>query len=400
SRHHQVGRCHARPFRSGIAMTINSIRGSAAAIGIGLAGIGEAPGFTHLDLLGLAVHDAVADAGLKLSDIDGLFTANMENILPTLAVGEYLGLQPKVAVGTNTGGNSFVDHLLWAALALQAGLCNYALVCYGSVQRTGGSRPPDAPPYEQVYKPREPLSSYALACARHMHEYGTTREQLASVAVAARAWARLNPRAYARGPLSVEDVLASRMICDPLSLLDCCLVTDGAGAVILTRADRAGNRPSKPVYLLGCASAQTHRQISQMPDLTRTAAAMSGPRAFEMAGLAPADVNVLQLYDAFTINVLLFLEDLGFCAKGEAGALVASGAIAPGGKLPVNTNGGGLSCVHPGMYGIFTLIEAIEQLRGTAGARQVPGAEVALCHGKGGLLSAQTTAMFGTAATL
>ncbi len=381
-------------------MTREATRGAAACVGVGLAGIGLAPGYTHLDLIGLAVTEALRDAGLALTDIDGLFTANMANILPTLAVGEYLGVRPRVAVGTNTGGNSPIDHTLWAAIALEAGLCDVALICYGSNQRSGKSAPPDQPPYESVYHGRDPITSYALAAARHMHQYGTTREQLAAVAVAARQWAQRNPRAFAREPLSLAEVLASRMICDPLSVLDCCLVTDGAGAILMTRADRARDLRRPPVYLLGCASAQSHRQISQMPDLTVTAAAQSGPRAFEMAQLSPRDVDVLQLYDAFTINVLLFLEDLGFCDKGAAGALVASGAIAPGGSLPVNTNGGGLSCVHPGVYGIFALIEAIEQLRGDAGERQIAGAEVALAHGNGGMLSAQTTAVLGTAATL
>jgi acetyl-CoA acetyltransferase len=364
-------------------MTDSSIRGSAAFVGAGLAGIGMAPGYSHLDLIGLAVRQALDDSGLKLSDIDGLFTSNMANILPTLSVGEYLGIQPAVAVGTNTGGNSFVDHALWAALALQSGLCNVALICYGSNARTGKGTPPDPTLYEPRYNTREPISSYALAAARHMHQYGTTRAELAAVAVAARRWAQLNPMAFARDPLSIEDVLASRMICDPISVLDCCLVTDGAGAILMTRSDRAKDLRQKPVYLLGCATAQSHRQISQMPDLTVTPAAQSGPRAFTMAKLAPSDVDVLQLYDAFTINVILFLEDLGFCKKGEAAAFVASGAIAPGGSLPVNTNGGGLSCVHPGMYGIFTLIEAVTQLRGQGADRQIAGAEVALCHGNG-----------------
>src|SRR5580704_2491328 len=280
-------------------MSEQSIRGQSAFVGVGLAGIGLSPGYTHLDLIGLAVHAALQDAGLQLSEIDGLFTANMANILPTLVVGEYLGIRPQVAVGTNTGGNSFIDHLLWAALALDRGLCRVALICYGSNQRTGKTPPPDAPPYEAIYRPREPITSYALAAARHMHDFGTTREQLAAVAVAARGWAQLNPRAFSREPLSIEAVLASRMICDPLSLLDCCLVTDGAGAIVMTRRDRAHDGRQNPVYLLGCASAQTHRQISQMPDLTITAAAQSGPRAFAMAGLEPKDVDVLQLYDAF-----------------------------------------------------------------------------------------------------
>jgi len=381
-------------------MSSASLRGAVALVGTGLAGLGAAPGFSHLDLLALAAGKALADAGLRLGDVDGLFTANMINILPTLVVGEYLGIQPTVAVGTNTGGNSFVDHLLWAALALRERLCNVALICYGSNQRTGRGSGPDMPPYEAPYRPREPISSYALAAARHMFQYGTTREQLAAVVVSSRKWAALNPAAFLRDPITIEDVLASRMICDPLSLLDCCLVTDGAGAVVLTRADRARDLRREPVYLLGCATAQTHRQISQMPDMTVTAAAQSGQRAFAMAGLAPTDVDVLQLYDAFSINVILFLEDLGFCKKGEAGSLVASGAIAPGGPLPVNTNGGGLSCVHPGMYGIFTLIEAVAQLRGQAGARQIPGAQIALAHGNGGLLSAQSTALIGVEATL
>ena len=255
--------------------------------------------------------------------------------------------------------------------------------------------PPDQPAYDVPFRPREPISSYAMAAARHMYQYGTTREQLAEVAVSARQWAALNPIAFAREPLSIDDVLGSRMICDPLSLLDCCLVTDGAGAVILTRADRAADTQHSPVHVLGTASALTHRQISEMPDLTVTAAADSGPRAFELAGLRPADVDVIQLYDAFTINVVLFLEDLGFCAKGEGGQFITGGRIAPGGSLPVNTNGGGLSCVHPGMYGIFTIIEAVEQLRGNAGQRQVTDAEVALCHGNGGLLGNESTALLG-----
>lgn len=381
-------------------MTSTDLRGKAAFVGVGLAGIGLAPGFSHLDLIGLAVSDALADAGIGKDEVDGLFTANMDNILPTLVVAEYLGIRPKVAIGTNTGGNSFVDHALWAALSLQVGLCDVALICYGSTQRTGRGSLPDMPPYEARYKPREPITSYALAAARYMHEYGATREQLAMVAVAARQWAQRNPAAFARDPLTVADVLASRMICDPLSVLDCCLVTDGAGAVVMVRAERARSSPRPPVYLLGAATAQTHRQISQMPDLTVTAAVDSGKRAFASARLSPSDVDVLQLYDAFTINVLLFLEDLGFCKKGEAGPLVASGAIAPGGALPVNTNGGGLSCVHPGMYGIFALIEGIIQLRGAGGERQVAGANVALCHGNGGLLSCQTTALLGGPATV
>jgi acetyl-CoA acetyltransferase len=233
-----------------------------------------------------------------------------------------------------------------------------------------------------------------------MYQYGTTRTQLAEVAVAARKWAQLNPEAFSRDPLSVDDVLASRMISDPLTVRDCCLVTDGGGAYVLVRAERATDVANKPAYLLGAGSAHWHRQISSMPDLTVTAATESGARAFAMAGLKPADVDLIELYDAFTINTVLFLEDLGFCNKGEGGAFVSGGRIAPGGDLPVNTNGGGLSCVHPGMYGIFTIIEAVRQLRGECGERQVKDARIALAHGNGGVLSSQITALFGTKETL
>lgn len=384
-------------------MATNILKGAAAIAGIGLAGIGEAPGRTHLELLGEAVHKALTDAGLRLSDVDGLFTSNLVNFFPALTVGEYLGIRPKYVDSTNLGGSSFLSHAISAVAALHAGLCDVALICYGSNAKSGGGKHvtgAELPPHEGQYKPRYPVGAYALAAARHMYEYGTTREQLAEVAVAARRWAQLNPMAYKRDSLTVQDVLESRMICDPLTVRDCCLVTDGAGAVIMIRGGRAKSFPNKPVYFLGGAAAQWHRQISAMPDLTVTAAAESGRRAYEMTGLAPTDVDVVQLYDAFTINTILFLEDLGFCPKGEGGRFVAEGNIAPGGKLPVNTNGGGLSCVHPGMYGIFTLIECTEQLRGTASDRQVKGAEVALCHGNGGHLSSQVTVLLGTEATL
>ncbi|EKS29340.1 thiolase [Afipia felis] len=384
-------------------MQKHPLRGSAAIVGTGLAGIGEAPGRTHLELLAEATAKALDDAGLKLTDVDGLFTANLVNFFPTLTVGEYLGLKPKIAESTNLGGASFIDYALKAAMAIRAGLCDVALICYGSNSRTGAGKhttSAEMPIHEGAYKPRFPVAAYALAAARHMHEYGTTREDLARVAVAARQWAQLTPFAYRREPTSVEEVLSARMMCDPLTVRDCCLVTDGAGAVIMVSSERARDLKQKPIYFLGGAAAQWHRQISAMPDFTMTAAAESGVRAFEMAGLKPSDVDVVQLYDAFTINVLLFLEDLGFCPKGEGGRFVADGAIAPGGKLPVNTNGGGLSCVHPGMYGIFTMIEAAEQLRGTAGDRQIKNAEIALCHGNGGTLSSQVTALFGTEAAL
>ena len=392
-----------------IAANLKALRGSAAIAGVGLFGNGETPGFTDMELLAQAAHRAVADAGLTMADIDGLCTASVLSTMWPMPVIEYLGLNPTFIDGTMLGGSSFIAHLMPAMLALAAGQCNAVLVCYGSTQRSGtmnrqavaaARRQMDPQPYEMPYEPVFPVAAYALAASRHMALYGTTRRQLAEVAVAARGWAQKNPDAFERGPLSIDDVLKARMIADPLTVRDCCLVTDGAGAFVLVRSGRAKAGPKPPVHVLGTATACWHRQISAMPDLTVTAAKQSGAAAFAMAGLAPQDVQVAELYDAFTINTVLFLEDLGFCAKGEGGAFVENGGIAPGGRLPVNTNGGGLSCTHPGMYGIFALIEAVQQLRGEAGERQVSGVQVALAHGNGGTLSSQATAILGTADTL
>lgn len=388
---------------------MKQLRGSAAIAGVATYGCGESPGHTDMELLAEAARRAVADAGLAMKDIDGLCTASASATMWAMPVVEYLGLRPTYIDSTMLGGSSFIAHLLPAMQALASGQCNAVLVCYGSAQRTAtfgrrevvaSRRYLDPQPYETPYEPMQPLSAYALAASRHMHEFGTTRRDLAEVAVAARAWARLNPEAFMRDPLSIDDVLGARMVCDPLTVRDSCLVTDGAGAFVLVRADRARDLPREPVHVLGTATAVWNRQISSMHDLTTTAARDSGRAAFAMAGLAPSDIDVVQLYDAFTINVLLFLEDLGFCAKGEGGAFVRGGAIAPGGRLPVNTNGGGLSCVHPGMYGIFALIEAVRQLRGEGGDRQVAGARTALAHGNGGTLSSQATAVLGLAQTL
>jgi acetyl-CoA acetyltransferase len=387
---------------------VTSLRGKAAIAGIGMAGCGESPGRTEIEILAEASRIAIDDAGLRLSDIDGVLTSSTTSFFPTMAAAEYLGIRPAFSDSNSIGGSSFVSHLIPAALALKAGLANAILVAYGSNQRTGMGRAGmgrlkselDPVTYEAPYRPFNPCTSYALAAARHMYQYGTTREQLAEVAVAARRWAQKNPEAFMREPLAIDGVLKSRMVSDPLTVRDCCLVTDGGGAFVLTREDRARTLAKPPIFVLGVGAAHWHRQISQMPDLTVTAAAESGPKAFAMARLTPANVDVVELYDAFTINTILFLEDLGFCKKGEGGSFVENGGIAPGGRLPVNTNGGGLSCVHPGMYGIFTIIEAVRQLRNDTGERQIPGAEVALCHGNGGVLSSQVTALLGTAATV
>jgi acetyl-CoA acetyltransferase len=381
-----------------------NVRGKAAIVGAAESDLGEVgPGFTPLDLMGQATERALADAGLEKEDVDGLFSASVYYQMPTLSAGEYLGIRPRYSDATMLGGSSFVSHLLHATAAIDAGLCEVALIVYASTQLSEGgfrgvSDPPN--PYETPYRPRYPVSMYALATSRHMHEYGTTREQLAEVAVSARQWAKLNPKAFMRDDLTVKDVLASRMISSPLSLLDCCLVTDGGGALLVTSAERAKDLRKPPVYLLGVGEAHWHRNISQMPDLTVTAAADSGRRAYEMAGVGPEDVDVTMLYDAFTINPILFLEDLEFCEKGEGGAFVEGGRIAPGGELPVNTNGGGLSYNHPGMYGLLLLIEAVRQLRRECGERQVEGAEVAIAHGNGGVLSSQVTAVLGTESVL
>lgn len=383
-------------------MTKN-LRGKTAIVGTGHAGFGEAHGFTAYDVMAQTAQAALKDAGLKLSDVDGLFCTMMEDSMPALMAAEYLGIQPRFLDGTMTGGSSFVNYLTSATMALETGLCDVALIVYGSNQRTASgklvtaSRPPV---YEAPYNPRYPISAYAMAAARHMHEYGTTREQLADVAVAARAWAQHNPEAFERGPLSREDVLGARMVGDPLTVRDCCLVTDGGGAIVMVRAERAKDFPKPPVYVLGSAAESSHRQISQMKDFTVTAARDSGRRAFAAAGVSSEDIQAVELYDAFTINTILFLEDLGFCAKGDGGAFVEGGRIAPGGVLPVNTNGGGLSCVHPGMYGIFTVIEAARQVRGDAPGLQLDNIDLALAHGNGGVLSSQVTAILGSSNTL
>jgi acetyl-CoA acetyltransferase len=239
-----------------------------------------------------------------------------------------------------------------------------------------------------------------MAANRHMHEYGTTREQMAEVAVAARKWALLNPAAWEKQKLTIADVLNARPISDPFTVRDICLVTDGGGAIVLVRADRARALKQMPVYVLGSGQSITHASITSMPILTQTGAISSGAQAYRAAGVKPSEIDVLALYDAFTINTILFLEDLGFCPKGEGGRFVEGGRIAPNGALAVNTNGGGLSYCHPGMYGLFLLIEAVRQLRGTCGPRQVPGAEVALVHGNGGVLSAQATTILGAPATV
>ncbi|HEY0296060.1 MAG TPA: acetyl-CoA acetyltransferase [Bordetella sp.] len=375
------------------------LRGAAAIVGQGYSQLGSVPGVSAMELLAQAAERAVEDAGLDFSDIDGLCAGTFYHFWPTLSVAEYLRIEPAWSNADMVGGSSFMAHVQQAALAIQAGLCHTVLIAYGSNARSlrDGAGLIETPWTERWSAPAIPIAGYALAATRHMHQYGTTRAHLAEVAVAARKWAQRNPLATARDELALDDVLAAPQIATPFSKYDCCLVSDGAAAIVLTSADHAAHGRRKPVYVLGAASAHRHREIAQMGDLTSTAAVQSGRAAFAMAGVAPKDVDVVQVYDAFTLNTLLFLEDLGFCAKGEGGAFVEGGAIAPGGRLAVNTSGGGLSFVHPGAYGLFGLSESVLQLRGETGARQVEGARLAVAHGNGGTLSHQSTVVLGTA---
>lgn len=372
-------------------------------VGVAESDLGEVGAeLSSLDLVGQATTRALDDAGLSLHDIDGVFSHSAFVQMPSVAVSEYLGIRPRYSDSTAVGGSTFVSYLRHATAAINAGMCETALIVYGSTQRSsaGGlvrSGSPLVRSYETPFRPRMPVTAYALAAARHMHEFGTTREQLAEIAVAARRWAQLNPVAFEQADLTLAEVLNARVVSSPLTVRDCCLVTDGGGAVIVTSAARARDLRKDPVYVFGSAEAHWHKDISQMRDLTRTAASVTGSEAFKNAGLRPSDVDVVQVYDAFTINTMLFLEDLGFCPKGESGPFVENGAIAPGGVLPVNTSGGGLSYCHPGMFGIFLIIEAVRQIRGECGKRQVSDCHVGLVHGTGGTLSSHATALLGDA---
>ncbi|MBI3917566.1 MAG: thiolase [Betaproteobacteria bacterium] len=379
-------------------------RGSVAVVGAAESDLGQvAPDTGIVDLMAQATMRALDDCGLKLSDIDAVLSATTQSRYAPMLLAEYLHIKPKFLDGTFIGGSSFMSHVAHAHAAIQLGICEVAVIAYGSTQRTISRAMASAReynPFETPYRPFLPASAYALAAARHMHEFGTTREQLAEVAVAARKWALMNPVAWEKEPLTIEQVLNARMVSYPFTVRDCCLVTDGGGAIILTSAVRARTLKKKPAYVLGVGEAWGHTTISNMPNLTVTAAAESGHKAFRMAGLKLSDVNMLSLYDAFTITPILFLEDLGFCPKGEGGRFVADGAIAPGGKLAVNTSGGGLSYCHPGMYGLLVMIEAVRQVRGECGERQVKNCEIALAHGNGGVLSSQCTVLFGSETAL
>lgn len=372
--------------------------------GVAESDCGHDVGLTILQHQALAARRALDDAGLRISDVDAVMAVDFLG-LPSLQIAEYLGVKPRFTDTTVTGGSAFENLVEHAALAIDAGLCEVVLITYGSTLWSdrrrvidGGGIDPRMPAaqFETPYGDLSPIGAYALAAARHCHEFGTTSEQLAEVAVSTRRWASLNPRALMRDPITVDDVLESTMIASPLHRLDCCVMTDGGGAVVVTSAERARDFRKSPVYVLGSAFSSTHLSISQMENLTLSGAVESGRRAFATAGVSPADIDVVEIYDSFTISVVLALEDLGFCPKGEGGRFVCGGRLAPGGALPTNTSGGGLSYTHPGAFGIFLIIEAVRQLRGECGERQAADAELALVHGIGGWLSGHATLILGT----
>lgn len=361
------------------------------------------PDKSALQLHQQAARAALDDTGLAKTDIDGLFSCG-DDWMHLLQLAEYLGLRPAHMDCTQVGGASWELFVAHAAAALQAGRCHAALLVYGSTLRSDLRRrrrvidqpaPRGPAQFESAYG-LTLIGKYALAARRHMHEYGTTSRQLATVAVTANRWAQRNPRAFHFGtPLSLDDALRSRMLADPLRQADCCLRTDGGGAVVLTTEERARDLRQTPIYVLGSGEAVSHLHMSQWPDMPDLVARDSARRAFEQAGISAKDVDVLQTYDAFTIMVLLSLEAMGFCGRGESGAFVESGALAPGGALPTNTDGGALAANHPGMRGVFLLIEAARQLRGECAERQVPNARIAVCNGVGGYLSSCATVVLG-----
>lgn len=379
----------------------SSLRGKVALVGAADTAVGVLPGSTPMELCVEAALKAIDDAGLQKSDVDGLLTCNamaQPLMYHAEAMAEYLQIFPRYCLAVGSGGGTTFSIIHHAASAIVTGMADVVVVAMADSLRSGLTRDQAMqvqastghPEFEQPYGPTVP-AYYALIAQAHMAEFGTTPEQMAGIAVACRAHASRNPTAQMRDPISVDDVLDSRLISDPLRLLDCSLVSDGGSAVVLCSAERARDLPHKPVYVLGAGEGHSHEHISAARSLTTSAAKEAGERAYAMAGLGPADMDFAQLYDCFTPTVLVELEDLGFCAKGEGGEFVASGALGPGGALPVNTHGGLLSHCHPGNPGsMFALTESVWQLRHAAGERQVKNAQHALVHAQGGIMSSHT----------
>ncbi len=366
--------------------------------------MGTVPDKSSLQHHGEAAHNALADAGLSKNDVNGLFTAGFS----TLATAEYLGIQPGFTDNTSVGGSSFVIHVAHAVAAIRAGFCDVALITHGQAGRSTRGRVPGDPnlpaaQYESPYGIIGAPINYSIACSRYMHEYGEdkTRQGMAEIAVSTRKWANLNPKAVMyETPMSFDDYHNSRWVSWPFHLLDCCLVTDSGAAIIVASAEKARDCAKEPIWVLGAAESHDHNMISMMPSLTSLIARESGPNAMARAGINHDDIDLTMIYDSFTYTVMLTLEALGFCGPGEAADFVAGQRTAPGGDFPLNTSGGGLSYTHPGMYGSFLLVEAVRQMRGEGGERQVKvnggTPKVSIVNGTGGSLSSTGTVVLAT----
>jgi acetyl-CoA acetyltransferase len=376
--------------------------------GVAIVGAAESDlGVTSSSILTLqtqAVTRALADAGLSLADVDGIATTGISRFSAT-QLADYFGLVPRWTDSTFAGGSAYEMMVARASQAIEAGQADTVVISFASNQRSARSRSlsgviethtPEAQ-FEAPYDPLYPISYYAMVAQQYFARFGGTREQLAEVAIAAREWALLNPAAYryGAGSLTVDDVVGSTMVSTPLTVGDCCLVTDGGGAVVLTSLERARDLARPPVRVLGYGERTTNTSMTTVDDLTAVAATESARDAYTRAGVEVEDVDVVEVYDSFTITAALSVEALGFCGRGEVLDFIQDGRIRPGGGLPLNTNGGGLSYCHPGQYGVLLLVEAVRQLRGECGARQVPGAEIAVAHGTGGILSTHATVVLG-----
>jgi len=376
--------------------------GSVAVVGAAeTTEMGKLPHISTIQLHADAALNAIEDAGLKPSDIDGIATAR-EN---PIEVAKYLGIEPRYVDGTSVGGCSFMIHARHAVAALEAGYCNYVLITHGESGRSQvGAQPRGVGPgtqegqFQWPYGVMNPPTMFTIPVLRYLKTYGIPIEKLANVGVVQREWAAMHPRASFHDPITVDDVLNARMIAYPFTLLMCCLVTDGGGALILTKADRAKDLKAKPVYILGVGEGGEHTMVWQMKDFTSSQAfRLSGSEAWRTSGIKHEDVDHLMIYDAFAHLPLYGLEDLGFCKRGEAADFIWERNTAPGGKLPLNTNGGGLSYMHSGMYGMYALQESVRQMRGVSPA-QVPDAKISFCHGVGGMFSASGTVVFSNEA--
>jgi acetyl-CoA acetyltransferase len=361
--------------------------------------IGRLPNHSTLGLHVEAARNAVADAGLTMADIDGIATVSAPG---PVQVAHALGIYPDWLDGTGVGGTSFLLHVRHAAAAIRAGYARTILITHGESGRSRVGAPPyradpssPAGQFEAPYGTQGPTTTFTIPALRYMKEYGLTHEQLAYVAVAQRRWAARNPRAMFRDIITTDDVLASRLVAYPFHLLECCLVTDGGGALVVTSADRAADFPKPPVHVLGTGEAAEAPMISQMIDFTESQAfRQAGQRAFAEAGITTADVDHLMIYDAFAHVPIYGLEALGFVKKGEGGPFIADGNTEPGGSVPLNTNGGGLSYTHTGMYGMFAIQEGVRQIRGEAAA-QLGTADISVVVGNGGMFATSGVLVLG-----